>query len=64
MKGSVACHSGKNIHGRSHMSKYFFAVTRGQKGLKVRDREEEVQEGQEGSKRQRKKHWWKVGKVS
>ena len=38
------------------------AATRGPKGLKVRDRDEEVQKGQEGSKRQRRNTGWNSGK--
>ena len=51
VKCSVACHGGKNIHGGPTCPNISSAGTRGQKGLKVRNREEETQEGQ-GSKRQ------------
>lgn len=53
---SVVLHAmvGENVHGGPTCPNISSAVTPGQKGLKVRNREEEAQEGQEGSKRQSK----------
>ena len=45
---------GENVHGSPTCPNISSAVRRGQKGLKVRNREEEAQEGQEGSERQSK----------
>lgn len=59
---SVTCHSGKNIYGGPTCPNISTAVTRGQKGLKDRDREEEVQEGQERSEWQRKNTGGKLEK--
>ena len=46
VKCSIACHGGKNVHGGPTYPNISSAGTRGQKGLKVRNREEEAQEGQ------------------
>ena len=54
VKCSIACHGGKNVHGGLTCPNISSAGTRGQKGLKVQNREEEAQEGQRESKRQRK----------
>ncbi len=54
VKCSIACHGGKNVHGGPTCPNISSAGTKGQKGLKVRKKEEEAKEGQGGSKRQRK----------
>ena len=54
VKCSIVCHDDKNVHGGPTCLNISSAGTRGQKGLKVRNREEEAKEGQGGSKQQRK----------
>ena len=51
---SIACHGGKNIHGGRTCPNISSAGTRGQRGLKVWNREKEVLKSQRGSKQQRK----------
>ena len=62
IKCSIACHSGKNLFGDPICPNISSAGTRGQKGLKVQNREEGAQEGQGRSKQQRKDTGGKLAK--
>lgn len=54
VKCSIACHGNKNSHGGPTSPNISSARIRGQRGLKDRNREEEAQDDQGESKRQRK----------